>query len=80
MEEQEIIEQGTQAETLLSNDAFTKTVRGLLDQHVSVFFSTEPLQVDERNVSYYSARALNDVINTLNQQVMMKEQILKSKE
>ena len=54
MEDQELIEQGTQAEMLLGNDAFTKTVNGLLDQYVSLFFSTDPLQNDEREVAYHS--------------------------
>jgi len=38
MEDQQLIEQGTHAEVLLGNDAFTKTVNGLLDQYVSLFF------------------------------------------
>ena len=80
LNDQQIIEQGSQAETLLSSDAFTKTVRGLLDNYVSVFFSTEPLQTDERQAAFFGARAMNEIINTLNQQVSMKDQILQSKE
>jgi hypothetical protein len=80
MEDQELIEQGTQAEMLLGNDAFTKTVNGLLDQYVSLFFSTDPLQKDEREVAYHSARAMQEIVNTLNQKVMMKNQILSAKE
>ena len=80
MSDQQIIEQGTHAETLLASDAFNRTVRGLLDQYVSMFFSTDPAQVDDRQAAYYSARAVNEIINTLNQQVAMKEQILQVKE
>jgi hypothetical protein len=80
MEDQQIIEQGTHAETLLGSDAFTKTVNSLLDQYVSLFFSTDPLQKDEREIAYHSSRAMQEIVNTLNQKVMMKNQILEAKE
>ena len=72
METQQIIEQGTRAETLLATDAFNGTVRSLLDQYVCVFFSTEPEQVEERQAAYYAARSVQEIINTLNQQNKQK--------
>ena len=80
MEDQQIIEQGNHAEILLGNDAFTKTVNGLLDQYVSLFFSTDPLQYEEREIAYHSARAMQEIVNTLNQKVLMKNQIIEAKE
>jgi hypothetical protein len=80
VETQQIIEQGTRAETLLATDAFNGTVRSLLDQYVGVFFSTEPEQVEERQAAYYAARSVQEIINTLNQQVLMKTQVLEAKE
>lgn len=80
MEDHQIIEQGHHAETLLANEAFNSTVRGLLDQYVGIFFSTDPMQEDERQVAYFSARAVQEIINTLNQKVLMKNQVLEAKE
>ena len=80
MSDQKFIEQRTHAETLLGTDAFNSIVRGLLDTYVNMFFSTDPAQLDERQAAYYSARAVNEIINTLNQQVAMKDQILQTKE
>ena len=57
-----------------------KVVKALLDQYVQVFFNTDPSQNDERSIAYYSARSIQEVINTLNQQVLMKNQILKKNE
>lgn len=78
--EDQLVSQGQDAEILLKNENFNKIVKALLDQYVQVFFNTDPLQTDERNIAYYSARSIQEVINTLNQQVLMKNQILKKNE
>ena len=75
-----LVTQGQDAELLLKNESFNKVVKGLLDQYVQVFFNTDPSQSDERNIAYYSARSVQEVINTLNQQVLMKNQILEKNE
>jgi hypothetical protein len=80
MEEQQIIQQGTRAELLLKDDTFNGVIKGLLDQYVGVFFGTDPMQQDERSVAYFSARAVQDIVNTLNQQVLMKKQIIETGE
>lgn len=77
---QEIINQGQAAETLLANEAFGAIVKGLMDNNVGLFFSTDPEDTKTRDVAYYSARAIQDIINTLNQQVAMKEQALAAAE
>lgn len=78
--EEQLVNQGQEAEQLLKNESFNKVVKGLLDQYVQVFFNTDPSQSDERNIAYYSARSVQEVINTLNQQVLMKNQILEKNE
>lgn len=78
--EEQLVSQGQDAEILLKNENFNKVVKGLLDQYVQVFFNTDPAQTDERSIAYYSARSIQEVINTLNQQVLMKNQILKKNE
>jgi|TARA_Y100000385_G_C12518948_1_gene394537 hypothetical protein len=75
-----LVKQGQDAEILLKNESFNKVVKGLLDQYVQVFFNTDPAQADERNIAYYSARSVQEVINTLNQQVLMKNQIIEKNE
>lgn len=78
--EDQLVSQGQDAEILLKNENFNKVVKALLDQYVQVFFNTDPSQNDERSIAYYSARSIQEVINTLNQQVLMKNQILKKNE
>jgi len=78
--EDQLVSQGQDAEILLKNENFNKVVKALLDQYVQVFFNTDPAQTDERSIAYYSARSIQEVINTLNQQVLMKNQILKKNE
>ena len=75
-----LVKQGQDAEILLKNESFNKVVKGLLDQYVQVFFNTDPAQADERNIAYYSARSVQEVINKLNQQVLMKNQIIEKNE
>tara|TARA_X000001382_G_scaffold65769_1_gene45621 strand:- start:3746 stop:4000 length:255 start_codon:yes stop_codon:yes gene_type:complete len=75
-----LVTQGQDAELLLKNESFNKVVKALLDQYVQVFFNTDPAQADERNIAYYSARSVQEVINTLNQQVLMKNQIVEKNE
>lgn len=75
-----LVTQGQDAELLLKNEIFNKVVKALLDQYVQVFFNTDPAQADERNIAYYSARSVQEVINTLNQQVLMKNQIVEKNE
>lgn len=75
-----LVTQGQDAELLLKNESFNKVVKALLDQYVQVFFNTDPAQADERNIAYYSARSVQEVINTLNQQVLMKNQIIEKNE
>jgi hypothetical protein len=80
MNEQQIVEQGTHAETLLNSDAFNKTVKSLLDNYVGIFFNTDPKEHENREAAYFSARAMQELISTLNQQVQMKNQQLQPKE
>jgi len=75
-----LVTQGQDAELLLKNESFNKVVKALLDQYVQVFFNTDPAQANERNIAYYSARSVQEVINTLNQQVLMKNQIVEKNE
>jgi len=77
---EEVMQQGAKAELLLKDDTFNSVVKGLLDQYVGVFFSTDPMQADERNIAYFSARAVQDIVNTLNQQVLMKNQLAEAQE
>ena len=78
--EQEQVQKNSDTPSLDKNESFNKVVKGLLDQYVQVFFNTDPSQSDERNIAYYSARSVQEVINTLNQQVLMKNQILEKNE
>ena len=49
--QEQLVNQGQEAEQLLKNESFNKVVKGLLDQYVQVFFNTDPSQSDERNIA-----------------------------
>ena len=74
MTEQEIIDQGNRAENLLKDENFNKIYKALLDQYVGAFFNSNPNEAEERNSAYYQARGLQEIVNTLNQQVQLGKQ------
>lgn len=75
--EQEIlVEQGEQAETLLADPVFSSVVNELVDQTFQSFVNSQPQEADKREQSYRHYRALVDVVSTLKQRVAVRDGIV----
>jgi len=76
MNEQELINQGEDAEALLKSEPFNRVINKLVEQQFQSFVNSTPEQSKERSVTYYHYRALVDVVNTLKQHVSIKDEVL----
>jgi len=77
MNDQEtMIKYGEDCETLLKSEPFTRVINTLVDQTFQNFVNSKPEDNKERSITYYHYRALVDVVNTLKQQVSVKDEIL----
>ena len=76
MTQEELIQVGEDAEALLKSTAFNNVVNKLVEQQFQSFVNSQPEQSKERSVTYYHYRALVDVVNTLKQQVAVRDEVL----
>lgn len=76
MDEQELINHGNDAEALMKSEPFNRVVNKLVEQTFQNFVNSTPEQSKERSVYYYHYRALVDVVNTLKQQVSVRDEVL----
>lgn len=77
--EDAIVQQGDEAEALLTNNTFTKTVDGLVQEVFEGFVNTAPEAKSEREQKYNHYRALVDIVHTLKQRVEMRDQLLEER-
>jgi|TARA_B110000259_G_scaffold124757_1_gene141273 hypothetical protein len=75
MNEEQLTILGNDAEALLNTEAFTKTMNTMVDATVQAFLGSAPDEADKRTEAYGHYRALVDIINTLRQQVEVRDQI-----
>jgi len=75
MNDEQLVNLGTDAETLLNTEAFTKTVNMMVDSTVQAFLSSAPEEEAKRTEAYGHYRAIVDIVNTLRQQVEVRDQI-----
>ena len=78
--EEQLIVAGEDAEVLLQSEALKRTVESLAQQHYQNFCNSDPIDVDKREISHRHYRSLVDVINTLKQAVVVKNQIIEKNE
>lgn len=76
LNEDAMIDAGNDAETLLKNEVFNKTIDGLVQSTFQGFVNTAPEQTEEREKAYHHYRALVDIMHTLTQRVQVRDQIL----
>ena len=76
MTEAELIQQGEDADQVLKSEAFNRVVNKLVEQTFQNFVNSQPEQSKERSITYYHYRALVDVVNTLKQQVAVRDEVL----
>lgn len=75
MNEEQLTLLGNDAEALLNTEAFTKTMNTMVDATIQAFLGSAPDEADKRTEAYGHYRALVDIINTLRQQVEVRDQI-----
>ena len=75
-EQEELIQYGEDCELVLKSESFNRVVNSLVEQSFQKFVNSQPEQKVERETAYNHYRALVDVVNTLKQQVSVKEEII----
>ena len=78
--EEQLIQLGNEAETLLNQDVFNKTVNQLVEGTFQSFVNSKPEDSSGREKSYAHYRALVDIVNTLQQRVSVRDEINKKQE
>jgi len=76
MSQEELIEQGEAAQTLLDTPVFNKTITQLVDSTYTTFINTKPSEFEERETAHQHYQAIVDIVSTLRQKVQIKDEIL----
>lgn len=76
MKEEDLIMFGDDCEQLLKSEPFNRVVNTLVEQTFQNFVNSKPEENKERSITYYHYRALVDVVNTLKQQVAVRDEVL----
>tara|TARA_E500000331_G_scaffold103777_1_gene100587 strand:+ start:9708 stop:10010 length:303 start_codon:yes stop_codon:yes gene_type:complete len=77
--EEQLLDLGNDADTLLKNKVFNKTVNQLVEGTFQSFVNSKPEEKEVREKTYAHYRALVDIINTLQQRVSVKDEINRKK-
>jgi hypothetical protein len=72
--EENIINKGISAETLLKDTTFTSVLNELSNYYLQLIIQSAPEATKERDCAYFALKALQDVVALLNQQVGMRIQ------
>ena len=74
--EENLINLGNDAEQLLNMEVFNKTINRMVEGCFQAFVNTKPDETNARDKSYDHYRALVDIVNTLRQDVQVRDEIL----
>ena len=80
MTQEELIQMGEDCELLLKSEPVTRVINKLVEQQFQSFVNSQPEQSKERSITYYQYRALVDLVNTLKQQVLIKDEIVSQRD
>jgi hypothetical protein len=75
-QEEQLVETGEAASAVLSQPAFNQVINSLVERSFQTFVNTSPDQGQVREQAYNHYRALVDVVDTLKQQVSVRDEIL----
>jgi hypothetical protein len=75
-QQDELIKVGDDCETLLKSQPFTRVINALTEGSFQRFVNSKPEDKEERDHTYYHYRALVDVVNTLKQQIAVRDEII----
>lgn len=74
--EEQLLKQGDAADVLLKSETFNNVVNSLVESTFQAFVNTKPEDGDNRERTYNHYRALVDIVNTLQQRVSVRDQIM----
>ena len=74
--ENQLIEDGNDAQALLNNEIFTRTIDRIVNATFNAFVNSDPKSQEEREKVYHHYRALVDIVHTLNQRVAVRDEII----
>jgi len=75
MNEEQLVQLGTDSEALLNTEAFGRTINTLVDAAIQGFLGSASDEGDKREKAYHHCQALSDIVATLKQQVEVRDQI-----
>lgn len=79
-EEEQLVSYGESADNLLNNNYFNKTVDNLVQSTFQAFVNSKLEDAEGRERTFAHYRALVDIVNTLRQQVSVRDEILAKRE
>jgi len=74
--EEQLLKQGDDAEQLIKSDTFNNVVNSLVESTFQAFVNTKPEEGNNRERTYNHYRALVDIVNTLQQRVSVRDEIM----
>ena len=74
--EEQLVALGDQSEALLKQEVFNKTVNQLVEGTFQSFVNSKPEETNAREKAYAHYRALVDIVNTLQQRVSVRDEII----
>ena len=74
--EETLISFGNEAEDLVNSEVFNKTINRMVEGSFQAFVNSKPEETSVRDKSYDHYRALVDIVNTLRQDVQVRDEIL----
>ncbi len=75
-QEEMLVESGNNAEALINTEAFGKTINSIVEATFQAFVNTKPEEAEAREKTYHHYRATVDIVNTLKQQISVRDEIL----
>lgn len=74
-QEEQMLHLGNASEDTLKSESFNAVVNHLIESTFNTFVNTDPSECEKRTVAYYQYRALRDVIDTMQQNVSVRDEI-----
>jgi len=75
-QEEMLVEAGNNAEALVNTEAFGKTINSIVEATFQAFVNSKPEEAEAREKTYHHYRATVDIVNTLKQQISVRDEIL----
>lgn len=71
-----LVEEGNDAEVLLEHTAFNRSIDSIVETTFQTFVNSQHTEKEVRENAYGHYRALVDLVNTLKQRVIVRDEIL----